>query len=687
MPSHTTDTNDRGRVVAIVQTRLGSTRLPGKALADLGGRPMLAVLLDRLRAAVTLDEVVVATTDEAPDQAIQTLADDAGVRVVRGSTNDVLNRFAAAAAQAGADTVVRVTGDCPLVDPALVDELVTVFRADTCLDYLALGPSWPEGADAEVFSRAALDAAEREATSAADREHVTVWIKQSKDTTMRLLERGAPLGHVRLTVDEPQDLDVLRELVDKLGAAPTTGIEEYAELYLAMGLGERNASIGRNEGLWRSQNLADLDVIRRGQTAPGERSADLLERAHRLVPGGTQTLSKGIDQFVKGVTPAFLERGSGCHVWDVDGNAYIDYPMALGPILLGYDHPATVEAVRHQMSQGTVFTLPHRLEVEVAERVIDMVPAAEMVRFAKNGSDATSAAIRLARAVTGREEVAAGGYHGWHDWYVGLTERSAGVPEAVRALTTKFAFNDVESFEAALRRNPAAIILELPAEDPAPGFLEHVRRRCTETGTVFIWDEIVTGFRWAPGGAQEYYGVTPDLTCLGKAVANGLPLAVIAGSSELMKAFNSVFFSGTFGGETLSLAAAKATLDEIGRGVVTPTIWDRGERFREQLSTAIAESGLDVDLIGHAPRSAFVFKRDGQVDPELRGLFLQETVRRGILFGGPVFVTWAHEQEDLDYTVEVVRDALGVLRQALESDSVAARLDGPAPGVVFRAQR
>jgi glutamate-1-semialdehyde aminotransferase/spore coat polysaccharide biosynthesis protein SpsF (cytidylyltransferase family) len=685
MPSSLPESADRGRVVAVVQTRLGSTRLPGKALADLGGRPLLAVLLDRLRAATTLDEVVVATTQDPADDAIEAVATEAGVRVVRGSTDDVLSRFVAATVDAG--TVVRVTGDCPLVDPALIDELVTVFRADAALDYLALGPSWPEGADAEVFSKAALDDADRGATSAPDREHVTLWIKHAGSTRMRLLERAAALGHVRLTVDEPEDLDVLRELVDKLGAAPATGIEEYAELYLATGLAERNGSIGRNEGLWRSQNLADLEQVKRGQTASGVRSAELLQRAHQLVPGGTQTLSKGIDQFVKGVTPAFLERGSGCHVWDVDGNAYIDYPMALGPIMLGYDHPATVDAVRKQMGEGTVFTLPHRLEVEVAERVIDMVPAAEMVRFAKNGSDATSAAIRLARAVTGRDEVAAGGYHGWHDWYVGLTERRAGVPEAVRSLTSKFTFNDVDSFEAAMARNPAAIILELPAEDPAPGFLEHVRRRCTETGTVFIWDEIVTGFRWGPGGAQEYYGVTPDLACLGKAIANGLPLAVIAGSAELMKGFSSVFFSGTFGGETLSLAAAKATLDEIGRGVVCPTIWERGARFRQGLSAAIAESGLPVDLIGHPPRSAFVFKTDGQVDMELRGLFLQETVRRGILFGGPVFVTWAHEDADLDYTVEVVAQALGVLREAVETDSVAARLDGPPPGVVFRPQR
>lgn len=687
MPSSHPETVGRGRVVAVVQTRLGSTRLPGKALADLGGRPLLAVLLDRLGAATTLDEVVVATTEDPADDAVEDVATAAGVRVVRGSTDDVLGRFVRAAADAEAGTVVRVTGDCPLVDPALVDELVTVFRADAGLDYLALGSSWPEGADVEAFTRAALEEADHRATAAPDREHVTRWLKRAPDTRLRLLERGVDLGQVRLTVDEQPDLDVLRELVAKLGADAGTGIEEYAEAYLASGMADRNALIGRNEGLWRSQNLADLEQVRRGQTAAGEQSAELLARAQALVPGGTQTLSKGIDQFVRGVTPAFLERGSGCHVWDVDGNAYIDYPMALGPILLGYDHPATVEAVRRQMRQGTVFTLPHRLEVEVAERVIDLVPAAEMVRFAKNGSDATSAAIRLARAVTGREEVAAGGYHGWHDWYVGLTERSAGVPRAVRALTTKFAFNDVESFEAALARSPAAVILELPAEDPAPGFLEHVRRRCTETGTVFIWDEIVTGFRWAPGGAQEHYGVTPDLTCLGKAMANGLPLAVVAGSAELMQGFGSVFFSGTFGGETLSLAAAKATLDEVARGNVCPAIWERGTRFRAQLAGVIAASGVPVELIGHAPRSGFVFTRAGEVSPDLRGLFLQETVRRGVLFGGPVFVTWAHEQPDLDYTVEVVAHALRVLREALETDSVAARLDGPAPGVVFRPAR
>lgn len=681
--------DEKPRVVAIVQARSGSSRLPAKVLADVCGRPLLTMLLRRLLAAGNLHEVVVATTQSDSDDLVAQVAVDAGAGVFRGPVDDVLARYAGAAALAGADVVVRVTGDCPLVDPALIDELVALFLADPNAGYMAFGPSFPEGADAEVFSREALAAAHSSATTGPDREHVTLWIKDHPERfSIRVIETMPELGHVRLTVDEPEDLDAVRLLVAELGAEPETTIWQYAARWIELRQDAPNSSIGRNEGSWRSQNIADLDLVRKGQIHGGLRSAELLRRSRRVIPGATQTLSKGISQFVEGVTPAFLERGSGCHVFDADGNAYIDYPMALGPVLLGYNHPSIVAAVRRQIAEGSTFTLPHRLEVEVAERVVDLVPAAQMVRFAKNGSDVTSAAVRLARAVTGRDYVSTSGYHGWHDWYVGLTERSAGVPEAVKRLTGRFIWNDVGSFEAEMERMPAAIVIELPGEDPEPGFLEHVRARCTQTGTVFVWDEIVTGFRWSTGGAQEYYDVIPDLVCLGKAMANGMPLSCIAGSADVMRAFDSVFFSGTFGGETVSLAAARATIDEIVRTNACATMWQRGELLRAGISALLDRHGdLDVRLLGHAPRSGLEFHQSGQSSPALRGLFLQETVRRGILFGGPIFVTPAHEPPDLDYTLEALAAVFEILDDAVTTDSVGRLLEGPAPGVVFRPNR
>ncbi len=306
-------------------------------------------------------------------------------------------------------------------------------------------------------------------------------------------------------------------------------------------------------------------------------SEALWERALRVIPGGTQTLSKAPSQFVDGVSPKFLRRGQGSHVWDVDGNEYIDYPMALGPILLGYDHPAVTAAAIAQVREGTTFTLMHPLEVQLAERLVELVPCAERVRFAKNGADATGGAIRAARALTGRERVIATGYHGWHDWYIASTERAGGVPAANRELIRAVSYNDLPALEAALAQEPtAAVIMEIPGEPPEEGYLQGALAAAHRHGALFVLDEIVTGFRYALGGAQELYGFLPDMACLGKGMANGFPLAAVVGREEPMRAFEEVFFSMTYGGETVSLAAALATLEVLSTEPALEHIWARG---------------------------------------------------------------------------------------------------------------
>lgn len=669
---------------------MGSSRLPGKVLANVAGRPALRVLLDRLAAARSLDDVAVAIPDGRGDDALADAIEGWGTTVVRGPGEDVLARYAKAAAEMKADVVVRVTGDCPLIDPRVVDAVVEELLRDPPVEYASLDESFPDGADCEAFTVTALAIADANATLPSEREHVTPWIRARPDEVpARMLVGQTDFHDVRLTIDEPADLDVVRNLADQLGVGADVTIDAYARLLRQQPeLNSRRVGVTRNEGLWRSQNRDDVDKI--GLRHGRARSDELLARAIRVIPSATQTLSKGANQFVRGVTPAFLESGSGCHVTDVDGNMFIDYPMALGPIILGYGHPRTVAAVSEQLQRGSTFTLPHPLEVEVAELVVDAVPCAEMVRFAKNGSDATDAAIRLARAVTGRNVVLTCGYHGWHDWYVVSTPRDAGVPVELKQYIEGFAFNDLAGVEEALARHDgevAAVILEIGFDDPHPGYLEALRDAVHRAGAVLIYDEIVTGFRFALGGAQEYYGVAPDLVALGKAMANGLPLAAIAGRRELMEDFDRIFFSGTFGGETLSLAAARVTISEIRDAPVIEHIWREGGRLHEGMRAAIATSGLDIELMGQAPRGALVFRQEGRESPALRGLFLQETVRRGVLFGGPIFTTYAHDSRDIDRTIEICGEALDVLRSAVERSAVEQSLEGPAPDVVFRLVR
>ncbi|MFI5009056.1 MAG: aminotransferase class III-fold pyridoxal phosphate-dependent enzyme [Solirubrobacterales bacterium] len=416
-------------------------------------------------------------------------------------------------------------------------------------------------------------------------------------------------------------------------------------------------------------------------------SQALWERARRVIPGGTQTLSKAPSQFVDGVSPKFLRRGSGAHVWDVDGNEYIDYPMALGPILLGYDHPAVTEAVVAQIHEGTTFTLMHPLEVELAELLIELVPCAERVRFAKNGADATGGAIRAARALTGREHVIATGYHGYHDWYIASTERDAGVPAANRRLIHTAPFDDLAALERALGEwETAAVIMEIPAHPPSEGYLDSALALAHRHGALFILDEIVTGFRYALGGAQELFGFTPDLACLGKGMANGYPLAAVVGREQPMEAFEEIFFSMTYSGETVSLAAAMATLEVLRREPVLEHIWARGAELREGISRLAGGVSFGVDLAGNPPRSALGFRdREGLPSPLLRGLFLQECHKAGVLFGVPIFTTYSHSEGDIAQTLEVVEMALGSMDDAYRGGEVEARLEGRPPDVVFRS--
>lgn len=423
-----------------------------------------------------------------------------------------------------------------------------------------------------------------------------------------------------------------------------------------------------------------------------DESARLVERAQHLVPAWTQTLSKNPTQWVQGVAPAYVARASGAHVWDVDGNRYIDFPMALGPVILGHAHPAVNDAIAAQLRDGITYTLPHPVELDVAQRIVDRVPGAERVRFGKSGSDAMSAAVRLARAITGRDLVVVAGYHGWHDWYIASTSRNRGVPAAVRDLTETFTYNDLESLDRVLDTRGsevAAVILEPSgAARPAPGFLEGVAEHTRRAGALLVFDEIITGFRLAPGGAQEKYGVQADLVAFGKALGNGMPVSALTGAAEHMDVLAEVFFSGTHGGEALSLAAARATIDAM-----TPeafkSLWEKGERLRTAVDRAIVAHGLGsvVTLDGEAPRTVMQFVEPaGAEGLPARSLVQQEMAKSGVLFNGSNFICVAHSDEDLEQAAVAYGHALGRLADGLTDglDGVLALLEGPAVQPAFR---
>lgn len=423
-------------------------------------------------------------------------------------------------------------------------------------------------------------------------------------------------------------------------------------------------------------------------------SQELWERAERLIPAGTQTLSKGPDQFVRGITPKYLKKGLGSHVWDVDGNEYIDYPLALGPILLGYDYAPVTEAVIKQIKEGTTFTLMHPLEVEVAELLTSVIPCAEMVRYGKNGADVTSAAVKVARAYTGKDHIAFCGYHGCQDWYAVTTPRNKGIPKAFGTLMHSFDYNRIESLEKVFSEFPgqiACVIMEVPGIDPAidpatgKNFLQLVKELAHRNGALFIMDEIVTGFRYSVGGAQKYYKVTPDLACFGKGMANGFAISALVGKREFMKELNEVFFSMTYSGDTIGLAATKATIKELLNKPVIPHIWEMGEKLHKGINEYAERIGVKFRITGRPPRGVISHKNmKGEDDFTVKSLFLQETVKRGVLFGGPVFISYSHSSRDIEHTIEASIEALKVIKAAEESGDAASFLEGEPVGVVFR---
>jgi len=413
----------------------------------------------------------------------------------------------------------------------------------------------------------------------------------------------------------------------------------------------------------------------------------LYSRAVGLIPAATQTLAKGPGQYVRGVAPKYLVKGKGSHVWDADGNEYLDFTMGVGPLSLGYAYPAVDIAIMAQLDDGITFSLMHPLEVEVAELVQEIIPNAEAVRFSKTGADVTSAAVRLARAYTGRSKVLCCGYHGWHDWYIAVTDRNNGIPQASQDLTFTFNYNDIQSLVDSLDDDTACVIME-PAlfEAPRDNFLHEVKEACKANGTLLIFDEMWTGFRFSLGGAQEYFGVKADLACFSKAVANGMPLSILTGRGDVMRLLEKdVFFFTTFGGEALSLAAAKATINELRDRNVCNYLAIQGEKIKSAYNELAGELELEfTHCSGFGCRTIVTFDASAGNPLEVKSFVQQELIKRGVLWTGFHNMSYSHTDLDVAYLITAYHAVLPLLKQAIESGSVRQSLLGKVIEPVFR---
>jgi glutamate-1-semialdehyde 2,1-aminomutase len=681
--------------LAIVQARTSSSRLPGKVLLPLANQPMILYQLNRLSRCRRIDRLVLATSNEPSDDALAQLVASAGYAVFRGDLNDVLARFRACAVQEEAKTVVRLTGDCPLSDPALIDELVGAFF-DGEWDYLANSVdqhqlSVPDGFDAEVFRGELLERAAREARLPSEREHVTPWFRSVSAALHWGHFTHQPLRpFYRVTVDHPIDFKVVSAIVDSLEPqnscfgvdAVVSYLDQHPELAAS------NQSIVRNEGFLKSlaedEALAETSRIGQGQT--------LWRRAKSVIPGGNMLLSKRAEMFLPEQWPAYFSRAKGCRVWDLDGRELIDMSiMGIGTNLLGYGHPEVDAAVAATVAAGNMSTLNCPEEVWLAERLVALHPWAEMARFARSGGEANAIAIRIARAATGRDTVAICGYHGWHDWYLatnlqsdsGLEEHLLpglepnGVPKALAGTVQPFSFNRLDELEnIAANHQLAAVKMEVQRTNPPdPGFLEGVRQLCTRRGIVLIFDECTSGFRETFGGLHMKYGVEPDMAMFGKALGNGYAITATIGRRAVMEAAQSTFISSTFWTERIGPAAALKTLEVMERERSWETITAIGLELRTRWQELADRHDLSIRHNGLPALTGFAFRSPKAL--EYKTLITQEMLKHGYLAATSCYTCLAHTPDVIAPYLDALDGVFAVIAECEAGRSVEDLLEGP----------
>ncbi len=634
------------KVLAIVQARMGSSRFPGKVLERIEDKTLINILLSRLSKAKKINEIILATTSKREELELINEAETFGIKVFKGSEDNVLERFYAAAKDFKATLIVRITGDCPLVDPGLVDEAIQIAK-DKNYDYVSnVSPAtFPDGLDVEVFKIDALKEAFDNAKDPFDLEHVTPYIRNNSMNAFNI-ENDQDLSLLRWTVDEKEDLEVLKNIFEYFSPHIDFSWNKVLNLYeKEPDLFKFNKSIKRNEGAYMGS----------GQK--------LWKRAKTLIPGGNMLLSKRSEMFLPDTWPSYFSKAKGCHVWDLDGNKYVDISiMGIGTNSLGYGNEEVDNAVRETISLGNMSTLNCPEEVYLSEKLIEINPWADMVRYARSGGEANAIAIRIARAASGKDNVAICGYHGWHDWYLsanistkeGLKDHllpgleANGVPKNLEGTVFPFHYNNYEELEDIVLNNDIGTIkMEVTrSEGPKDDFLEKVRKLADNTGAILIFDECTSGFRETFGGMHKKFNVEPDMAMFGKALGNGYAITATLGKKEIMEAAQSTFISSTFWTERIGPTAALKTLEVMEKIRSWEKITKTGKRIKNSWKEIADNNELKIDIGGIDPLPTFTFKDDN--NQIFKTYITQEMLKKGYLAANSVYVCTEHD----DLTIE-----------------------------------
>ena len=664
------------KIVAIVQARMGSTRLPNKVMKEIGGVPMIELLLSRLSRAREVDQIVVATTVDEKNEPLTAHVEKLSYLCVRGSEDDVLQRYIDAAHASNADVVVRVTGDCPLIDPTLVDECISKFM-NSEFEYLdnTSPPTFPDGLDVAVVSVDALHRANKEAFSRYDREHVMPFIYNSGRFKLGSVLNDNDYSSYRWTVDEAADFEVVQNVFAHFSPDIHFSWEKVLELEKEQSeLFTANKAITRNQGA----------IMGAGQK--------LWKRAKEVIPGGNMLLSKRAEMFLPDQWPSYFSKASGCRIWDLDGNQYTDMSMmAIGTNILGYAHPEVDEAVLRTVQAGNMSTFNCPEEVYLAEKLIELHPWADMARFARSGGEANAIAIRIARAASGRDKVAICGYHGWHDWYLSANlgdEKKLdghllpglepnGVPRNLQGTVFPFSYNRIDELEALVDAHKIGTIkMEVVRNvEPEDNFLHKVRHLATKHGIVLIFDECTSGFRESFGGLHKKYGVEPDMAMFGKALGNGYAITATIGRREIMQAAQSTFISSTFWTERIGPTAALKTLEVMEREKSWQLITNTGLQIRKLWQKLADKHDLTISHWGLAALTGFTIHAENTL--AYKTLITQEMLAKGYLAGNSVYVCTEHTPEVISGYYDALSSVFQLISECEQGRDVSQLLKGP----------
>lgn len=664
------------KVVAIVQARMGSSRLPNKVIKPINGKPLIELLLERLSRAQELDQIIVATSKNEENTPLTNLIENLGYQCFRGNEDNVLDRYYRAAMETKADTILRVTGDCPLVDPKLVDQLLQRFKTLNA-DYLSnISPAtYPDGLDLEAFTFEALKNAALNATTAFDKEHVTPYLRKNPAFQQENLEYANNLSALRWTVDEPEDLEVIRNIFSYFHPRTDFCWEEVLAL-----TNEKQNLFAANQQFMRNEGKS---------MSTGQK---LWRRAKKVIPGGNMLLSKRPEMFLPEKWPAYFSKAKGCHVWDLDGVKYTDMSiMGVGTNILGYGHEEVDNAVRETVTAGNMSTFNCPEEVYLAERLVDIHPWADMVRFARSGGEANAIAIRIARAASGKDAVAFCGYHGWHDWYLSANLadneqldghllpglKPNGVPRQLGGTVLPFEYNDYEGLKQLVDTHDIGVIKMEVSRNTGPknDFLNKVRTLATERGIVLIFDECTSGFRQSFGGLHKIYDVEPDMAVFGKAMGNGYSITSVLGRREVMEAAQSTFISSTFWTERIGPAAALKTLEIMESIKAWEQITATGLDIRQRWDVLATKHDLAIAHWGLPALTGFSFKSHNAL--AYKTLITQEMLKKGFLAGNSVYVCTEHNPEVIDAYCDALDPVFELIKSCDNEGNIEAFLEGP----------